>query len=94
MAADPFAEHKITDPVAVAEYRTRALAAVDRYGGKLSLGANSIEALAGSWQPDRFVVLEFADMATLKAMYELRDHHSLSGICDGAATNVLLAIQA
>ena len=94
MAAYLVAEHKITDPTAYAEYRSKALAAVDRCGGKLFLGARTIEVLAGSWQPDRFVVLEFADMAALKAMYESPDYQSLIGIREGAATNVLLAIEA
>ncbi|MFD1987044.1 DUF1330 domain-containing protein [Mesorhizobium newzealandense] len=94
MAAYFVAEHKITDPTAYAEYRSKALAAVDRYGGQLFLGARSIEVLAGSWQPDRFVVLEFADMTALKAMYESPDYQSLIGIREGAATNVLLAIEA
>lgn len=94
MAAYLVAEHKITDPTAYSEYRAKALAAVDRYGGKLFLGAHSIEVLAGSWQPDRFVVLEFADMASLKAMYESPDYQSLIGIRDGSAANVLLAIEA
>ncbi|MDX8434448.1 DUF1330 domain-containing protein [Mesorhizobium abyssinicae] len=35
MAAYLIAEHKIADPAAYEEYRIKALAAVDRFGGKL-----------------------------------------------------------
>lgn len=51
-------------------------------------------ALAGSWQPDRLVVLEFADMASLKAMHDSPDYQALIGIRNVAAANVLLAIEA
>ncbi|RVC43903.1 MAG: DUF1330 domain-containing protein [Mesorhizobium sp.] len=94
MAAYLIAEHKIADPAAYEEYRIKALAAVDRFGGKLLLRARSVEALAGSWQPDRLVVLEFADMASLKAMHDSPDYQALIGIRNVAAANVLLAIEA
>ncbi|WP_189556868.1 DUF1330 domain-containing protein [Mesorhizobium sp. M4B.F.Ca.ET.089.01.1.1] len=42
MAAYLIAEHKIADPAAYEEYRIKALAAVDRFGGKLLLRARSV----------------------------------------------------
>ncbi len=73
MPAYLIAEHIITDPVKFEEYRVKVGPMIARHGGKyLTRGGSHtvLEKDNAVWQPARVVIVEFPDMAALKAWYD------------------------
>ena len=60
-------EIEVTDPVGFEEYKERAAATVEQYGGKYIVRGGACETLEGDWKPKRIVVLEFDNMERAKA---------------------------
>lgn len=50
---------EITDPEVYAEYVEKVPAVIKKYGGKYVIRGGKITPLAGDWNPERIVVLEF-----------------------------------
>ena len=49
----------INDPVRYERYKALAPASIAKYGGRYLIRGGKVDILEGSWQPGRFVVLEF-----------------------------------
>ncbi len=69
MSAYIFASLQITDPVAFEEYRARVPAVIAAHGGRYLVRGGSVDALEGDAPGNRMVIVEFPDMARLKAFY-------------------------
>jgi uncharacterized protein (DUF1330 family) len=67
MPAYIIVEIEITDPVGYEEYKKRAAATVEQYGGKYVARGGACETLEGDWKPKRIVVLQFDNMERAKA---------------------------
>ena len=68
MPAYLIANVEVTDPVGYEEYRRLAPAAIAAHGGRyLARGGGATTVLEGEFTPHRLVILEFPDMARLKA---------------------------
>ena len=67
MPAYIIVEIEVTDPVGFEEYKKRAAATVEQYGGKYIVRGGACETLEGDWKPKRIVVLEFDNMQRAKA---------------------------
>jgi uncharacterized protein (DUF1330 family) len=67
MPAYIIVEIEVTDPVGFEEYKKRAAATVEQYGGKYIVRGGACETLEGDWKPKRIVVLEFDNMERAKA---------------------------
>jgi len=92
MAAYLIAEHLITNPERFEEYRSKVAPMIERVGGRYLTRGGSHEILDGGWTPTRVVVIEFPDMATLKAWYNSPEYQPLIAIRRGAGADVLIAI--
>jgi uncharacterized protein (DUF1330 family) len=78
MAAYLIAEHIITDTSKFEEYRTKVGPMIAKYGGRYLTKGGSHELLEkGHWQPERVVIIEFPDMASLIAWYESPEYQPL-----------------
>ena len=69
MAAYAIVELDVTDPEKFEEYRKQVPATIQAYGGRYVIRGGATETLEGDWTPARIVVLEFPDIAALKAWY-------------------------
>lgn len=67
MPAYIMVEIEVTDPVGFEEYKKRAAATVEQYGGKYIVRGGACETLEGDWKPKRIVVLQFDNMERAKA---------------------------
>jgi uncharacterized protein (DUF1330 family) len=67
MPAYIIVEIEVTDPVGYEEYKKRAAATVEQYGGKYIVRGGACETLEGDWKPKRIVVLQFDNMERAKA---------------------------
>ena len=93
MAAYIYANVEVTDPVAYEEYRQKVPAMIAAHGGRYLVRGGAVELLEGDAQPQRQVILEFPDMAALRAFYDSPGYSQLKRVRQGASRGHLLAIQ-
>lgn len=48
--------------------------------------------LDGNWRPNRVVIIEFPDMAAMRALYSCADYQPLIALRRSAATDVIIAV--
>jgi uncharacterized protein (DUF1330 family) len=93
MSAYIFASIEITDPVAFEEYRRRVPPIIAAYGGRYLVRGGSVQGLEGDMPASRLVILEFPDMARLKAFYNSAEYQPVLAIRQRAARSSLLAVE-
>jgi uncharacterized protein (DUF1330 family) len=78
MAAYLVVEHIITDAVKFEEYRIKVGPMIAKYGGRyLTKGGSHKMPEGGHWKPERVVIIEFPDMASLNAWYTSPEYQPL-----------------
>ena len=94
MPAYLYATLEVSDPLAYEEYRSQAPAVIAAHGGRYLVRGGATEVLEGDVQPLRQVILEFPDMAQLKAFYHSSAYQILVAVRQGATRGGhLLAIE-
>jgi uncharacterized protein (DUF1330 family) len=68
-------------------------ALIAAHGGRYLVRGGAVEVLEGDRQPRRQVILEFPDMAHLKAFYTSPQYRTLIAIRQGASKGSLFAIE-
>ena len=90
MPAYYIGEHKITDAAAFDDYLRQVVPMIERFGGRYLTRAGSHEMLEGEWQPNRVVIIEFPDMASIKAWYRSPDYQPLIAMRRRIASDVMI----
>ncbi len=93
MPAYLIADVEVLDPDVYAEYRRQVLPLVQRYGGRFIVRGGAHEVLEGAWHPQRLVVIEFPDMATLRAWYDSPEYAALIALRQGVSRGSLVAVE-
>lgn len=93
MAAYIYADVDVTDPAAYEAYRQQVPALIAAHGGRYLVRGGTVEVLEGERVPRRQVILEFPDMAHLKAFYTSPQYKTLIAIRQGASVGTLLALE-
>jgi uncharacterized protein (DUF1330 family) len=93
MSAYWIGEHEITDRKKFEEYLRKVVPMIERFGGRYLTRPGSHEVLEGSWCPNQVVLIEFPDMAALKAWYQAPEYQPLIALRRDAGTDVLIAIE-
>jgi uncharacterized protein (DUF1330 family) len=93
MAAYVIADVDVKDPATYDEYRRQVLATIEAYGGRFLVRAGAHQTLEGDWKPGRMVVLEFPDMAALKAWYDSAEYGPLIKLRQSASSGKLVAVE-
>lgn len=93
MPAYLFANVEVTDPAGYEDYRQRVTATIEAFGGRYLVRGGATEVLEGDWIPKRLVILEFADMARLKAWYHSPEYRPLIELRQKTTTSTLIAVQ-
>lgn len=70
MAVYFIVEVKIHDPESYAEYKRQVGPLVARYGGTFLVRGGETLTIEGDWQPERLVVVQFADTEHFTAWYD------------------------
>jgi uncharacterized protein (DUF1330 family) len=66
MPAYYIGEHKISNVALFDDYLAKVMPMVERFGGRYLTKAGSHEILEGDWKPNRVVIIEFPDIASIK----------------------------
>ena len=78
MPAYVVAAHRIIDAGKFEEYKAKVGPMVVKYGGRyLTRGDNLQMPEGGPWKPERLVIIEFPDMASLNAWYTSPEYQPL-----------------
>ncbi|MFI4986519.1 MAG: DUF1330 domain-containing protein [Alphaproteobacteria bacterium] len=93
MAAYIIGDVEVKDPETYAQYRSRVMATIEKYGGRFLVRGGAHEPLEGKWRPRRLVVLEFPDMAAAKAWYGSKDYAPLIKLRQSASEGSLVAVE-
>ena len=93
MAAYLIADVEVKDAVGYEEYREKVPAVIAAYGGRYLVRGGAVQRLEGDAQLHRFVVLEFADMASLNAFYGSPEYQGLIPLRQKASRSNLFAVQ-
>ena len=93
MAAYLLGNIEVTDPVAYEEYRKQVPAVIAAYGGRYLVRGGATEVVEGDTAPNRVVVLEFPDMAKLKAFYHSPKYRPLLAIRTRAARSSIVLVE-
>ena len=91
MAGYMIVNNEVTDEAKYAEFRERIASAVEGAGGKYLVRGGTCEVLEGDWNPDRVVVVEFADVDSAKAFLNSAEYQELKDIrLQSAKANVVV----
>ena len=86
-------EHEIRDESAFAEYLKQVIPIIERHGSRYLTKPGTHEILEGHWQPNRVVIVQFPDMASLRAWYHAPDYQPLIAKRQRSARDVMIAIE-
>ncbi len=95
MPAYLIAEHTITDAAKFEEYRVKVGPMIARHGGRYITKPGShtvLEPDNAVWNPQRVVVVEFPDMAALRAWYDSEEYKPLIALRQSAAKDMLITL--
>ena len=93
MPAYVIADVEVIDPVGYEEYRKQVPAPVTAYGGRYIARGGATEVLEGTWSPKRCVILEFANMAQLKAWWDSPEYAPLRAMRQRTTKSHLVATE-
>ena len=96
MAAYLIAEHTITDPAKFEEYRVKVGPMIAKHGGRYITKGGSrtiLEQENAVWQPERVVIIEFPDMASLNAWYNSPEYQPLIAIRRASVRDMLITLE-
>lgn len=93
MSAYLFANVEVTDAAGYEQYRQRVSATIESHGGRSVVRGGATEVLEGDWTPKRMVILEFPDMAQLKAWYQSPEYRPLIELRQRTAISTLVAVE-
>ena len=93
MAAYLIVDVEVRDPKAYEDYRRQVLATVQKFGGRFIVRGGAVQVIEGNWKPNRIVVIEFPDMAALKAWYASPEYAPLITLRQTASAGSLIAVE-
>jgi uncharacterized protein (DUF1330 family) len=87
------ADVEVLDPEPyAAAYSAYVADSVARHGGRFVVRGGVVEPLEGDWRPARLVVLEFPDMAALRAWYDSDEYRALAEVRRAHSRGSLVAV--
>ena len=92
MSAYLFANVDVTDAAGYEQYRQRISATIEAFGGRYLVRGGATGVLEGDFAPNRLVILEFPDMARLKAWYQSPEYLPLIELRQRTTTSTLVAV--
>jgi len=93
MAAYIYVNLDVTDPAGMEAYRAEVPATIARFGGRYLARGGAAERLEGDLPLRRQVLLEFPDMATLRAWYDSDEYRPLRDLRQRCGSAEVMAFE-
>ena len=87
------ADIDVTDPTTYEDYKRLSSAAAEKYGARFLVRGGDIDVLEGTWQPGRFVVLEFDDEASARRWYDSPEYAEARAVRHRASRSSLVLVR-
>ena len=82
----------VRDRAAFEIYRTRAADAIHTYGGRYLARLGEVQVLAGSWNPNMIVIVEFPSLEKARAWYRSPEYAFALEVRDRALSRNLILV--
>jgi uncharacterized protein (DUF1330 family) len=92
MPAYYIGEHVITNAAVFEDYLRQVVPMIERHGGRYLTRTGTQEVLEGNWHPNRVVIIEFPNMAAIRAWYGAPEYQPLIALRQSAAIDVMIAL--
>jgi uncharacterized protein (DUF1330 family) len=83
----------IHDPVVYEQYKELAPAGIAAYGGKYLVRGARTTTLEGTWNPKRFVILEFPSAEKARAWWNSDEYAEAKALRHSCATTQMLLVE-
>jgi uncharacterized protein (DUF1330 family) len=83
----------VHDPQSYADYSRQVGPMIARHGGSFLVRGGATETIEGDWQPQRLVIIEFADTEHFRAWYDSPEYTQILAIRFNASTSRALLAQ-
>jgi uncharacterized protein (DUF1330 family) len=83
----------VKDPVRYDDYRKRVMATLEPYDGRFLVRGGKVEALEGTWKPQRFVIVEFPDAAVARAWWNSEAYAEPKAIRQSASHTEMILVE-
>ena len=93
MSAYIIAEIHVTDPTAYDGYRPLAAASIARFGGRFAVRGANVDLLEGGPEPERIVVIEFADADAARRWYRSEEYQRALKIRQSASRGRVFLVE-
>lgn len=93
MAAYLIANLKVHDAARFAEYRDKVAPMIAAFGGTYCVRGGAVTEVEGRMGLSRLVILEFPDMAKLRAFYDSAEYAPLIALRQSAATGDVALVE-
>jgi uncharacterized protein (DUF1330 family) len=84
---------QVNEPVGYEDYKRLAPPSIEAYGGRYLARGGRVEALEGSWNPTRLVILEFPTTAQAKAWWASADYAPAKALRQACAQTEMILIE-
>jgi len=93
MPAYIIADVQVSDPAAYERYRPLAAASIAHFGGRFVVRGGKVDLLEGGPQPERIVVIEFADVDAARRWYHSEEYQSALKIRQAASRGRVILVE-
>jgi uncharacterized protein (DUF1330 family) len=93
MAAYFLVDVAVNDPQLYAEYRKLVMPTLEKYGGRFLVRGGTVETIEGTWNPGRFVILEFENSEQFQRWYNSPEYTEARAIRFKASTASAILVQ-
>ena len=93
MSAYVIVEIDIVGRAGYEEYKKRAGATVEKYGGKFIVRGGAVETLEGNWKPNRIVVLKFDSVQRAKEWLNCEEYREPRNMRHRTARTKMIVVE-
>ncbi len=93
MAAYVIVDVQINNPTVYEEYKKLTPGSIAAYDGKFIVRGGKTEILEGTWQPGRFVVLEFPNVDRAREWWNSSEYAKAKSLRQSAANTQMILVE-
>ena len=93
MPAYVVVEINVLDHGQYERYKASVNPSIEAYGGRYLVRGGRVETLEGSWSPQRFVIMEFADADRARAWWNSREYAAPKRIRQAASHTEMIVVE-
>jgi uncharacterized protein (DUF1330 family) len=84
---------QVEDPARYEDYKASVEASIAAYGGRYLARGGRVARLEGEWQPQRLVIVEFADVERAKAWWASAEYAGPKAIRQATARTDMIVVE-